>query len=364
MGQHLTIAITGQIGPAIASPQDAHHRLHIAASEGSPELVTLLLDAGADTSAIDSLLGQTPLHIAIIRQHTNVVRQLLDAGAPLTVADWAFRTPIHRAVEVRNLHILRLLLDELDKKSLHDRSITDAPDPFVKWLPQKHADGLTTYWNGGSALHDAAIQGDEDVIEFIYFRQPDIQSLDLYGRTALDYLPHVRPALHNKILERWQQNLETDPTQRFWALTRSVIILSNNILLSHHGSSECDFYLYALGKCLLYLGNEQAAKTVFALQGEHRDHENARYITVKCKRCRQNPTVAGGRWVCKKCPEVDLCARCASHYADFLIASKTCVAHQMLKVRVEDQNGIEFDGVDRSSSKQGWLEGLIKLYSA
>jgi hypothetical protein len=177
-------------------------------------------------------------------------------------------------------------------------------------------------------------------------------------------MPHLQPALHGKISERWQQQLETDSTQRLWTLTRSVIILANNILLSHHGSTEYDFYLYTLGKCLLYLDNEQAAKTIFALQGEPRVYENARYATVKCKRCIQTPTVAGGRWVCKTCPEVDLCARCARHYADFLIASKSCVAHQMLEIRAEDQGGIEFDEVGRSFPKQGWLECLIEFYSA
>ncbi|KAL4882986.1 ankyrin repeat-containing domain protein [Aspergillus karnatakaensis] len=375
MGLPLSTAKFAKVGPAIGPsssrqlPQASNRRsrLHIAAEEGSAELVQLLLDTGADTSSTDFVLGQTPLHVAVTFEHVKVVEKLLNAGAPLDIPDWTYRSPIHQAVKAKNIQILRLLVNEFSRRSTINRSTLQGfgrehsgEDPFTRWLPQYHADGTVSYFNAGSALHDAAIHGIDDAILLLLSHQPDIYSLDLYGRTALDYIPDTNPALRNGMLDHWKQHPKPNRTEQQRTLHRTVKVLFNNLSLSpsHQSSPETDIHLYALGKSLLYLDNEQAAKTVFTLQGDPKDCENARYSTVNCRRCRKNPTVSGGRWVCKTCPDVDLCSRCARAYADYLIASPSCVAHQFLEIRPEDQIGLGRDGGWKWSATKDLLEGI------
>ena len=63
-------------------PTDVYHAtpLHVAAGAGSLEAVAVLLDLGADVSAVDAE-HRTPLHYAARGGHTEVVALLLERGA-------------------------------------------------------------------------------------------------------------------------------------------------------------------------------------------------------------------------------------------------------------------------------------------
>ncbi len=66
----------------------------MAAHVGRTEVVSLLLDAGADIEAKDRD-GSTPLQVAAWQGHANVVRLLLAAGADIDSLDSADWTPLH-----------------------------------------------------------------------------------------------------------------------------------------------------------------------------------------------------------------------------------------------------------------------------
>lgn len=89
--------------------------LHFAAHHGREEVVTILLQAGADANAAGC--GRTPLHAAAYGGHTSVVRMLLErggAGASLEVADTGTgdgRTPLAKAAWQGHLDTVKLLLD-------------------------------------------------------------------------------------------------------------------------------------------------------------------------------------------------------------------------------------------------------------
>ena len=55
--------------------------LHLAAREGYPDIVDLLIGAGAETGATTRIGDYTPLHLAGGSGHAGVVRALLEAGA-------------------------------------------------------------------------------------------------------------------------------------------------------------------------------------------------------------------------------------------------------------------------------------------
>jgi uncharacterized protein len=86
-----------------------------ATRQGDPELVRLLVDAGADLELADAD-GVTPLLNAIINAslasrrpggtgHFEVARYLIEQGADVNVADWYGQTPLWVAVSVRNLDV-------------------------------------------------------------------------------------------------------------------------------------------------------------------------------------------------------------------------------------------------------------------
>ena len=87
-------------------------RLHMAAAWGSPAVVKVLLDAGADLEA-RAEGGATPLHMAAEwSQSPAVVKALLDAGADLEARAEGGATPLHMAAEwSQSPAVVKALLD-------------------------------------------------------------------------------------------------------------------------------------------------------------------------------------------------------------------------------------------------------------
>ena len=111
--------------------------VYLAAQEGHPETVKLLIDLGADIEETESRNGRTPLCIAAQNGHFDVVRTLVEAGA----------------------HI------------------------------EKKASGIMK-WN---ALHWAAHYGHLNIVQYLVSRGADLHTRDQNGRTLLHGLrhPHV-----------------------------------------------------------------------------------------------------------------------------------------------------------------------------
>jgi ankyrin repeat protein len=93
----------------IAAGADVHAKtgpqqlqpVHLAALTGTPEMLGLLLEQGADASAADAW-GRTPLHLLGPQDWTRVAamsRRLADAGADLGAKDARGFTPLHLAAE-------------------------------------------------------------------------------------------------------------------------------------------------------------------------------------------------------------------------------------------------------------------------
>jgi ankyrin repeat protein len=75
--------------------------LHLAAFEGAGDVVTTLLDAGAEPSPLEPESQATPLHWAAEGGHVEVVRLLLARGAALELRDaWFGLTPLGWATAV------------------------------------------------------------------------------------------------------------------------------------------------------------------------------------------------------------------------------------------------------------------------
>ncbi|KAF2187578.1 hypothetical protein K469DRAFT_661544 [Zopfia rhizophila CBS 207.26] len=84
--------------------------LYYAASFGMKDIVDQLIKMGADLNAPGSRFGGTALHGATLREHTSIMKSLLDAGADPSRADFNAITPLHTAVRIGNPTIMELLL--------------------------------------------------------------------------------------------------------------------------------------------------------------------------------------------------------------------------------------------------------------
>src|SRR5262249_39284941 len=93
-----------------AQLRHGHTPLMLAAAENSdPDLIRLLLDAGADLETRNAL-GNTALVMAVQSGHVAAARTLLDAGAKGDVRGDQAQTPLSVALELEDWELVSMLL--------------------------------------------------------------------------------------------------------------------------------------------------------------------------------------------------------------------------------------------------------------
>ena len=83
--------------------------MHLAAGFGSTKTVKILLEAGADISALDEN-ERTPLHYAA-HNRVDVVKMLLDNGADVSAVDRQQQTALDLAEDRKKIDVLKLLIE-------------------------------------------------------------------------------------------------------------------------------------------------------------------------------------------------------------------------------------------------------------
>jgi hemoglobin len=81
------------------------------ASDTGPEVVRMLVRAGADVNASGGVTRATALHMAARRGHVEVARALLDCGAAVDARDSKGDTPLQRAINCRRGRVSQLLAE-------------------------------------------------------------------------------------------------------------------------------------------------------------------------------------------------------------------------------------------------------------
>jgi hypothetical protein len=85
--------------------------LYYASSFDLVEVVEQLVQDGAILDSPGSRFGGTALHGATLREHTGVMRLLLEAGAKPSQTDFNQVAPLHTAARIGNAEVLNLLLE-------------------------------------------------------------------------------------------------------------------------------------------------------------------------------------------------------------------------------------------------------------
>ncbi len=153
--------------------------LHLAAvSNPNPEVLSLLLDAGANIEARTEL-GRTPLRLAAQFNTTEVVEFLLDAGADSDARSDTGSTVLHLAVLSQNPALVALVLERGGNKDINATN-NSGSTPLHYAVGYRGTDVVSLLLNNGadndlntitrrghSPLHIAVLSKDNDVIRLI-----------------------------------------------------------------------------------------------------------------------------------------------------------------------------------------------------
>lgn len=135
--------------------------LVFAARHGRDGVVRDLLRAGANVNTVGNVHGDTALIAAVIGNHTETVKVLLDNGADVNAREEAGYTSLMRAVTLEYVSIIKLLLDAgADVNARND-------------------------W-GETVLMHAVLSNHTNVVGMLLKAGANTDAADNKGRTALD----------------------------------------------------------------------------------------------------------------------------------------------------------------------------------
>ena len=179
--------------------------LHLAAANGSREMVELLLNHSANPNSSDDD-GWTALLIAVYKGYKEIVELLLTYNADLHARDKEGWTALHDAARYGRESTTNLLLTynadlhARDKKgwtALH-HAAREGHEGTTKLLLAHNADVKALNSHGSTALHLAAMEGNTDMVALLVDARSDLSVIDFIGLTVLH-----RAALggHDKTVE-------------------------------------------------------------------------------------------------------------------------------------------------------------------
>ena len=161
------------LGLDTAETETGRTALHYAAENGHSNIVTLLLEHGADSSLVDSD-GRTPISLATKARGPHAFLSLLRQGADIGAKDLKGYTIIHHAAKNGNVAALIALKERLE---ISDASLPSEQN-FLRAISQKSAIGKTP-------LHLAVSGGSFDVLRLLLDSGCDPKALMYDDSTAL-----------------------------------------------------------------------------------------------------------------------------------------------------------------------------------
>ena len=95
--------------------------IHTAVMSDNLEVVRQHIEAGTDINTKDQFSGSTPLNTAAVFGKTEIAKELIDAGADLSIENNDGSTPLHTAAFFGRVEIVQLLIDAKADKTLRNK---------------------------------------------------------------------------------------------------------------------------------------------------------------------------------------------------------------------------------------------------
>ncbi|QNL97309.1 ankyrin repeat domain-containing protein [Treponema sp. Marseille-Q4132] len=173
---------------------DGQTPLHIASIKNHKSIARYLIANGAHTSAQD-ITGATPLHEAVRYGDTDIAKALLESGADVNAEDNLGKTPVMLVIpEDKREAMYRILLaykadtakkDAYGDTVLHSATMTSLTPAVLEMLTASEADVNARNKDGVSPLLIAVQKRNLSHVKFYAERGADINSADRSGTTPL-----------------------------------------------------------------------------------------------------------------------------------------------------------------------------------
>ncbi|XP_072226460.1 histone-lysine N-methyltransferase EHMT2 isoform X3 [Leuresthes tenuis] len=177
--------------------QNRRSALHAAAQRGLLEVCYMLVQAGAQVEAKDKDL-RTPLLEAIINNHVEVARYLIQNGACVYHVEEDGYTGLHHAAKLGSLDIVNMLLEtgQVDVNAQVREEDSGGWTPIIWAAEHKHVEVIKSLLNRGAdvsindkelnvCLHWAAYAGSVDIAEMVLNAGCSLSSVNVHGDTPL-----------------------------------------------------------------------------------------------------------------------------------------------------------------------------------
>lgn len=146
--------------------------LHLKTAEGNLDFVKLLVEKGADVN-IKTKAGLTPIHVAILYDHVNILKVLLDGDAKLNEA--GEQAVLALAVRNKNINMVRILvkaganmlIDNRNGTTVLHHSVCTGQVDLVKLLMEENVDVNAQDSRGYTPLHFAVIIENIDIVQLL-----------------------------------------------------------------------------------------------------------------------------------------------------------------------------------------------------
>lgn len=191
------------------SNADGITALHQACIDGSLEMVTFLVERGADVNQVDSE-GWTPLHVAASCGYPDIAEFLLQQGASLSAVNCDGDVPLDIALDETTESLiqdytLRQGVDlEAAKRLEEEQIMTDART----WLNDGPPTDISHPRTGATPLHVAAAKGYLEALKILCQCGLDVSAVDFDGWTPLHAAAHWGQGEACRVLAEHLCNME------------------------------------------------------------------------------------------------------------------------------------------------------------
>ncbi len=156
------------------------------ALQGHYNISSLLINKGANLDA-KTIAGETALHAASAAGHDRIVNLLISKGSQINLLNNKNQTPLDYAIELGEKNIANFLIDKGGKYgSIHSASFAGDLNAIREFIADGSSIHLLDKYEGMGSIHWAARGGNIEAVKFFLDSGVDINALSKIDWTPLD----------------------------------------------------------------------------------------------------------------------------------------------------------------------------------